>query len=102
MQAQKARKEAKARLEEICARFQAAGIPARSHVYVGDPAEEIEKAARECQATMVVPGLFVQEPLGGALDRQHAAGDRRELRLPHPADRPRARLKGAPGWTSSS
>lgn len=56
MNAQKTRKEAKARLEEICTRFQSAGIAARSHVYVGRPAEEIEKAAQECQATMVVLG----------------------------------------------
>jgi len=56
MNAQKTRKEIKARLEEICTRFQSAGIAARSHVYVGRPAEEIEKAAQECQATMVVLG----------------------------------------------
>jgi len=56
MQAQLARKDAKARLEEVCGRLQAAGIPARSHVYVGRPAEGVEKAARECQATMVVLG----------------------------------------------
>ena len=56
MEVQLARKEAKARLEQTCARLQAAGIPARSHVYVGHPAEGVEKAARECQATMVVLG----------------------------------------------
>jgi nucleotide-binding universal stress UspA family protein len=56
MHAQKTRKEAKAKMEEICARFQAAGIATRSHVYVGDPEAEIEKAARECQATLVVLG----------------------------------------------
>jgi nucleotide-binding universal stress UspA family protein len=56
MNAQKTRKEAKAKMEEICARFQAAGIATRSHVYVGDPEAEIEKAARECQATLVVLG----------------------------------------------
>jgi len=56
MHAQKARKEAKQRLEEVCARFESEGIPARSHVYVGDPKEEIEKALRECQATLSVLG----------------------------------------------
>jgi nucleotide-binding universal stress UspA family protein len=56
MQVQKTRKDTKARLEELCARFQAEGISARSHVYVGEPKEEIEKAARECQATVVVMG----------------------------------------------
>jgi len=56
MGAQKARKDAKAKMEEICGRFEAAGIDARSHVYVGTPAEGLEKAARECLATMVALG----------------------------------------------
>ena len=56
MNAQKTRKDAKAKMEDICARFQAAGIAARSHVYVGDPEEEIEKAAKECQASVIVLG----------------------------------------------
>jgi nucleotide-binding universal stress UspA family protein len=69
MNAQKTRKEAKARLEEICGRFQAQGTAARSHVYVGNPETEIEKAARECRATMVVLGsssknLWVERWLG--------------------------------------
>ena len=69
MNAQKTRKDAKARLEEICARFQTQGTAARSHVYVGDPETEIERAARECQATMVVLGsssknLWVERWLG--------------------------------------
>ena len=69
MSAQKTRKDAKARLEEICAHFQAQGTAARSHVYVGDPETEIERAARECQATMVVLGsssknLWVERWLG--------------------------------------
>jgi nucleotide-binding universal stress UspA family protein len=56
MHAQKTYKDTKTRLDEICARFQAEGIAARPHVYVGNPAAEIEKAARECQATIVVTG----------------------------------------------
>jgi nucleotide-binding universal stress UspA family protein len=56
MQAQKTRKDTRSRLEELCAQFQAEGIAARPHVYVGDPASEIDKAARECQATIVVMG----------------------------------------------
>jgi nucleotide-binding universal stress UspA family protein len=56
MEVQKARKTAKEKLEEICARFEAEGIPARSHVYVGDPREQIDVAARECQATLIVLG----------------------------------------------
>jgi nucleotide-binding universal stress UspA family protein len=56
MKAQKTRKDTKSRLEGICARFQEAGIAARPHVYVGDPEAELEKAAKECQATLVVLG----------------------------------------------
>ncbi len=56
MEAQKTRKQAKEKLDETCAQFEAAGIPARSHVYVGDVNAEIEKAARECQASLIVMG----------------------------------------------
>jgi nucleotide-binding universal stress UspA family protein len=56
MEAQKTRKQAKAKLDETCAEFEAAGIPARSHVYVGAANEQIEKAARECQASLIVMG----------------------------------------------
>jgi nucleotide-binding universal stress UspA family protein len=56
MQAQQIRKDTKRRLEELCARFQTAGVAARAHVYVGEPVSEIDKAARECQATIVVMG----------------------------------------------
>jgi nucleotide-binding universal stress UspA family protein len=61
MHAQKIRKDTLARLEELCARFQAAGIAARPHVYVGEPVAEIEKAARECQATIVVMGTSAKK-----------------------------------------
>jgi nucleotide-binding universal stress UspA family protein len=66
MDAQKVRKNIKSRLEDICARFQSDGIAARSHVYVGGPAAEIEKAARECQATIVVVGSSAK---GGWVER---------------------------------
>ena len=56
MAIQKTRKETRSRLAEICAGFEAEGIEAREHVYIGDPNEEIEKAARDCQATMIVLG----------------------------------------------
>jgi nucleotide-binding universal stress UspA family protein len=56
MAIQKTRKEARSNLEEICEAFEAAGIKAREHVYIGDPDEEIEKAAKDCQATMIVLG----------------------------------------------
>ena len=53
---QKFRKESRRELEELCDEFEAAGIRARAHVYVGEPYEEIERAARDCQATLIVAG----------------------------------------------
>jgi nucleotide-binding universal stress UspA family protein len=57
MAIQKTRKETRQRLDEIGDVFEASGIRARSHVYIGDPVKEIEKATQECQATMLVIGL---------------------------------------------
>jgi nucleotide-binding universal stress UspA family protein len=56
MAIQKTRKEARIKLEEICDQLESAGIDAREHVYIGDPDEEIEKAAKDCNATMIVLG----------------------------------------------
>jgi nucleotide-binding universal stress UspA family protein len=56
MSVQKTRKQARKKLEEISAIFAAEDIEAREHVYIGEPEEEIEKAARECQSTMIVMG----------------------------------------------
>ena len=56
MAIQKTRKEARDKLDDICESLEAAGIKAREHVYIGDPDEEIEKAAKDCQATMIVLG----------------------------------------------
>jgi nucleotide-binding universal stress UspA family protein len=56
MAIQKTRKETRKKLEQICTVFGDEGIEAREHVYIGDPDEEIEKAARDCQATMIVLG----------------------------------------------
>jgi len=56
MAIQKTRKQARNKLEEICEEFEAAGIKARAHVYVGDPNAEIERAAKDCQATLIVLG----------------------------------------------
>ncbi len=56
MAVQKVRKTARRKLEEICDRFAGVGIDARAHVYVGDPVQEIERAARDCQATLIVLG----------------------------------------------
>jgi nucleotide-binding universal stress UspA family protein len=56
MSVQKARKTTRSKLDSICDQFEAQGVNARVHVYVGETASEIEKAARECRTTMVVSG----------------------------------------------
>jgi len=56
MSVQQTRKQARKKLEEICDMFASEGIEAREHVYIGEPEEEIEKAAKECQSTMIVLG----------------------------------------------
>lgn len=56
MDIQKTRKETRRKLDEICDIFAKEGIKAEPHVYVGDPDKEIDTAARECQATMIVMG----------------------------------------------
>lgn len=54
MAVQKARKNGKQLLESFCDPFDAKDTPAHLRVYVGSPAEEIEKAAQEANATLVV------------------------------------------------
>jgi nucleotide-binding universal stress UspA family protein len=56
MDIQKTRKQTRRKLDEICQTFESAQIQAEPHVYVGETAAEIEKAARECQATLIVLG----------------------------------------------
>jgi nucleotide-binding universal stress UspA family protein len=56
MEIQKLRKDHRAKLEKIVDRFEDNGIEASAHVYVGDPDEEIEKAAVDCQSSMIVIG----------------------------------------------
>lgn len=53
---QKVRKAERKKLDALCDEFEDLGIKARSHVYVGDPQKEIEKAAREYQASMIILG----------------------------------------------
>jgi len=60
MAIQKPRKSARNRLEEICERLEAAGTRAKGHVYIGNPAPQLEMAARECQASMIVLGSSTQ------------------------------------------
>lgn len=66
---QKTRKEKRAELDTIVDILEAEGIPARPHIYIGNPAEEIELAARECRSTLIVLGTstkpaFVERWLG--------------------------------------
>lgn len=56
MDIQKTRKAKRHKLDAICDVFESEGIAARAQVYIGDPKHEIEKAARECQATIIVMG----------------------------------------------
>jgi len=56
MDIQKTRKETRGKLNDIADFFESAGIRTDVHVYVGDPIEEIEKAARDCQTSMIVLG----------------------------------------------
>jgi nucleotide-binding universal stress UspA family protein len=50
------RKDTRKKLSEICDIFENEGVKADAHVYIGETTEEIEKAAREHQATMIVLG----------------------------------------------
>ncbi len=50
------RKDTRKKLEEICDVFESEGVKADAHVYIGEADEEIEKAAREHQASMIVLG----------------------------------------------
>jgi len=56
MEVQKFRKENSKKLEEVCEIFESKGINAEPHFYIGDTADEIEKAARELRASMIVMG----------------------------------------------
>jgi nucleotide-binding universal stress UspA family protein len=56
MAIQKTRKECRRKLDGICNLLEDHGIEARPHVYIGDPFQEIERAAQECQATMIITG----------------------------------------------
>lgn len=56
MEIQKLRKQSRTKLDKIADRFEAGGISARAHVYIGDPLEEIERAVKDCQASMIVLG----------------------------------------------
>jgi len=56
MEVQKFRKESRKKLEEVCQIFESQGINAEPHFYIGDTADQIEKAAQEFRASMIVMG----------------------------------------------
>jgi nucleotide-binding universal stress UspA family protein len=56
MEIQSIRKKTRKKLEEICNMFEDDGVKTDPHVYIGNAEQEIEKAAREHQASMVVLG----------------------------------------------
>ncbi len=56
MRVQKFRKENRKKLDTLCEVFEAQGINAEPHFYIGEAADEIEKAARELKASMIVMG----------------------------------------------
>ena len=53
---QKTRKENRRKLESLCDELEDEGITAKPHVYIGETLAEIEKAARECQSSMIIAG----------------------------------------------
>ncbi len=53
---QKTRKESRQKLDALCDDLEDFGITAKPHVYIGDTVAEIDKAARECQSSMIIAG----------------------------------------------
>jgi nucleotide-binding universal stress UspA family protein len=73
MRIQKTRKNIRRKLDALCDLLIAEGIDASPAVYVGNPAKEIESAAKECNATMVIAGTSsnpsLKEKLVGSTPR---------------------------------
>ena len=63
MEIQAIRKENRQKLEEVCSLFKKEGVEAEPHLYVGSTFEQIEKAASEREATMIVAGTTGKSPL---------------------------------------
>ena len=53
---QRTRKENRKKLEVLCDDLEGSDITAKPHVYIGDTVTEIDKAARECQSSMIIAG----------------------------------------------
>jgi nucleotide-binding universal stress UspA family protein len=62
MAVQKIRKETKQKLNETCEVFRAAGIEAEAHLYVGNITEQLNRAAQERGASMIVAGTTGKGP----------------------------------------
>jgi nucleotide-binding universal stress UspA family protein len=56
MEIQRMRKEKRERLDAVCRALEAHGIEAEPHIYIGEPDQELVKAARECQSSLIVLG----------------------------------------------
>jgi nucleotide-binding universal stress UspA family protein len=56
MAIQRTRKENRKKLEVLCDDLEDHGISAKPHVYIGDTVQEIDKAARECQSSLIIAG----------------------------------------------
>ncbi len=56
MAIQKTRRENRKKLDALCDDLEDFGILAKPHVYIGDTVTEIDKAARECQSSMIIAG----------------------------------------------
>ncbi|MBW2544747.1 MAG: universal stress protein [Deltaproteobacteria bacterium] len=63
MEIQAIRKENRQKLERVCSAFEKEGIEAEPHLYVGGTFEQIEKAASEREASMIVAGTTGKSPL---------------------------------------
>ncbi|MCF8108213.1 MAG: universal stress protein [Desulfohalobiaceae bacterium] len=67
MGVQKTRKEQRKRLETVCEQLEAAAISAQAHVYVGESGKEIQRAARDCQSSLIVTGIPQKRIFEGTL-----------------------------------
>jgi nucleotide-binding universal stress UspA family protein len=63
MGVQKTRKEIRKKLDDVCERLAEIGIDATPGVYVGNPLQEIETAAKEYNATMIIAGISAKNSL---------------------------------------
>jgi nucleotide-binding universal stress UspA family protein len=88
MDVQRYRKTCRQRLRSVEQVFAQAGLKARSHLYIGDPYQEIEKAAQEWRASLIVTGCSGKgtwrERIIGSVPRRLAEkSDNSTLIVPH-------------------